>query len=152
MWNYKDKQIKSHDDLPYNCTHIIYCIYYTDNTKYIGYKTVRTTKELPLLLNGKERPNRVDTKNRNKNGKRVTMEVVSVDKPFVNYEGSSEENKGKTISHKEILLMTSSKRTATYLEVRELMRAGAIEPDTEYNNKNINRLWFDNCLEGLIND
>lgn len=152
MWVYKDREIHSHDDLPANCTHIVYCIYYTDYTKYIGYKTVRTTKELSSLKNGSKRDNHIRYQNRNKGGKRVTMEIVAVDKPFINYTGSSEENKDKTIKYKEILFMSSNKRTATYLEVRELMRAGAIEPATEYNNKNINRLWFDNCLEGLIDE
>lgn len=149
-WSYKDKYIYNHSDLPNNCTHFIYELSYTDGTKYIGSKCVRTIKELTPLLNGNKRDNHLAYKGRIKNNKRVSVEIVLVDKPFVKYIGSSEENKGKELIKKEILYFTSNKRTSTYLEVRELMTRKAIEPNSIYNNKNINGLWFDNCLEGLI--
>ena len=150
-WIYKGKSIESHYDIPKEITHMVYELSFTDKTKYIGFKTLRTTKELPPLKNGNKRENHICIKGRNKNGKRVYMEIIGIDSSFVDYEGSSEENKGRILISKDILYFTTNKRTATYLEAKLLFSRGVLEDD-KYNNKNINRRWFDNCLDGLYKE
>jgi hypothetical protein len=135
-WLYKGSEIKSHDDIPENCTDIVYQIYYTDGSSYIGKKTVRSERRL--------KPTKAQLAIR-KNYKRVEMK----NQPFVDYTGSSSENDGKIVKLKYILYMCSDKRTATYLEVRELMEHRALEV-TSFNNKNISGRFFSNCLDGLI--
>ena len=132
-WMLDDEVVTSHDDLPIECTHIVYLLKYDDGTKYVGYKTIRSDRRMKPL------------KGMRKNARRI----VRKDVPFVDYVGSSENNENKTLVSREILHLCSSKRTATYLEIKELMVRGAVETD-EYNNANINRMWYDNCLEGLI--
>jgi hypothetical protein len=136
MWN--NQPIKSHKDLPDCITHIVYKIYYTDGTVYVGYKAIRGEKRL--------KPTKAQLAIR-KNYKRVETKEL----PFVQYVGSSAENKGKTILMKEILHLTTNKRTATYLENKILFTEGAIEqsPVNNFNNKNIGGKWYDNCLDGL---
>jgi len=135
-WTYKNAEINSHNDLPKEVTHIVYLLTFTDNTKYIGYKTVRAERRL--------KPTKKQLAIR-KNFKRVEVK----DLPFINYVGSSRENEGKELVSKEILYLTTNKRTATYLEVREMMTRRVVET-SEYNNANINGKWFDNCLDGLF--
>lgn len=151
VWTYKDKPILSHDDLHPLCTWFVYELEFTDGTKYIGQKKVRTTKELPLLKNGNKRPNHIKFQNRNRKGKRVTLEVISINKKFDTYEGSSEENKGKTVSNKLILFQTKDSKASTYLEADLLFRNEVLFTD-KYNNKNILSSFYDNSLEGLIYD
>lgn len=136
FWNYNGTKIVSHKDLPDNCTHIVYELFFTDGTSYIGYKTVRSHRKL--------QPTKAQLAVR-KNYKRVELK----DMPFANYTGSSQENKDKVIDYKVILYLTSNKRTATYLEVRELMERRALEGD-HLTNKNISGRFFDNCLDGLL--
>ncbi len=80
-----------------------------------------------------------------KNYKRVELKNL----PFVNYEGSSEENKGKTLISKEILYLSSNKKSASYIETALLFENNVLFNDT-YNNKNISGTYYDNSLEGLI--
>lgn len=135
-WYYNNYEIKSHADLPDGTTHIVYKIYFTDGTKYIGYKTVRSMRKL--------KPTRKQLAIR-KNYKRVEMK----DLPFLNYAGSSMENEGKIIKSKEILHFCSNKRTATYLEVKLLFEKDVLFNEW-YNNQNIGGKYFNNALDGLI--
>ena len=137
-WAYRDRDINSHEDLPKEVTHIVYELRFDDMTKYIGYKTIRSLRRL--------KPTKAQLAIR-KNYKRVEIK----DQPFIDYTGSSAENKGKNLISKEILHLTTNKRTATYLEVKLLMNNNALECD-EFTNKNINGKWFDNCMDGLYKD
>lgn len=134
-FTYKGKEIASHDDLPEEITHIVYELCFDDDTRYIGFKTVRSMRRL--------KPTKEQLAIR-KNYKRVECKNL----PFVDYAGSSKENVGKTLVSKEILYLTTNKRTATYLEAKLLFINEVLEND-RYTNKNINGKWFDNCLSGL---
>lgn len=131
-----EKEIMSHADLPSDVTHIVYLLTFTDGTKYIGYKTVRSLRRL------KPTKKQLDIR---KNYKRVEVKNI----PFVNYSGSSKENDGKVIKSKEILHLTTNKRTATYLEVKEMMIRSVLESDN-YTNANCNGKWFSNCMDGYV--
>lgn len=135
MWIYRNRLIESHNDLPKEVVAIVYKISYTDDTAYIGYKLVRSERRL--------KPTKAQLAIR-KNYKRVEWK----DLPFKDYTGSSKENKGKVIRDKEILHLTTNKRTATYLEVKEMMTRGVLETN-KYSNANCNGKWFNNCLDGL---
>jgi len=135
-WIYKGERVLSHNDIPDNCTHIVYKLYYEDMTMYIGYKTVRAIRKI--------KPTKKQLAIR-KNYKRVELK----DLPFIKYVGSSKENKGKKLILKEILYFTSNKRTATYLEQKLLFQEDVLFNDN-FNNKNIGGKFFDNAMEGLI--
>ena len=135
-WTYKGKTVLSHTDLPDNCTDFVYELCYSDSTKYIGKKTIRSIRRL--------KPTKAQLAKR-KNYKRVELK----DLPFVKYVGSSSENDGKTLISKEILYLSSTKKTASYIEVALLFGNDVLFTD-EYNNKNISGSYWDNSLDGLI--
>lgn len=135
-WTYKDKEILSHDDLPEECTDFVYELKFSDETHYIGKKTVRSMRRL--------KPTKEQLAKR-KNYKRVELKNL----PFVRYIGSSAENEGKIIIAKEILYLSSNKKTATYIETALLFGNDVLFTD-KYNNKNIGGVFFDNSLDGLI--
>jgi len=137
MWRYRDKPIRTHSDLPEGTTHIVYRLTFSDSMMYFGYKTIRSERRL--------KPTKAQLAIR-KNYKRVEWK----DLPFVDYKGSSKENKDKTVVDKEILCCTSNKRTATYLETKLMFSFSVIENDELYTNANIGGKWFSNCMEGLI--
>lgn len=135
-WIYKENVVNSHDDLLPECTDIVYCIYYTSGKKYIGKKTVRSLRRL--------KPTKAQLKIR-KNFKRVEVKNA----PFVDYVGSSKETENEVVSVKEILYQTSTKKAATYIEAGILFNENAIFSD-EYLNLNISGKFFDNDLNGLL--
>lgn len=130
MWLYKNKEIKSHDDLLPECTDIVYEITYACGYKYIGKKAVRSMRLKPPLK-GKKRKRRVMT-----------------NLPFLKYEGSHD-SEGLEVSCKEILYQCSTRKASTYLECALLFHHNAIFDDG-YINKNINGKFFDNDLDGLL--
>jgi hypothetical protein len=138
IWTYDGKDILSHNDLPEETTDIVYRINYTDNTSYIGKKTIRADRRL--------KPTKEQLAIR-KNYKRVESKLL----PFKDYIGSSKENDGKDIRNKVILFCCSNKRTATYLESKLLFMHNVLENDI-FNNKNILGSFYGNCLDGLINN
>ena len=171
-WIFKDKTVESHNDLLENCTDFVYELEFSDGTKYIGKKTVRSISTLPVLKT-KSRPGsgvicrhilrdedgkiitskvgRRDARKRGLTAKAEYYEELLTDKPFMNYEGSSEENKDKTLVKKEILYQCSTKKAATYVETAILFSEDAIL-STEYNNKSILGRFFDNDLDGLLGE
>ena len=171
-WTYYGKSVLSHDDLFDNCTDFVYELTYSDNTKYIGKKTIRSISTLPVLKT-KSRPGsgvickhilrdedskiitskhgRKKARERGLKAKAEYYEELLTDKPFIKYEGSSEENKGKTLVSKEILYQCSNKKSATYIETSLLFTNEVLFTD-KYNNKNILGRFFDNDLEGLIGE
>lgn len=136
MWLYKEKKVKSHEDLLPECTDIVYCIYYTSGKKYVGKKAVRSMRRL--------KPTKAQLAIR-KNFKRVEQKDV----PFIDYEGSSKETVGEVVQFKEILYQCSTKKSATYIEAGILFNEDAIFTD-EYLNLNIIGKFFDNDLNGLL--
>lgn len=137
-WLYQDKPVKSHDDLFSECTDIVYLLEFTDDTKYIGKKVVRSIRRL--------KPTKAQLAIR-KNYVRKELKNA----PFVKYEGSSSENKDKVIKSKTILYQCSTKKAATYIETALLFEYNAIFIE-EYTNKNILGKFFDNDLEGLLGE
>lgn len=135
-WIYKDKPINSHDDLLPECTDFVYMITYVSGKKYIGKKMVKTMRRLKA------------TKAQlaiRKNYKRVEEKHL----PFVDYVGSSKETFGEVVATKEILYQCSTKKAATYIEAGILFNESAIFGD-EYLNLNISGRFFDNDLDGLL--
>jgi hypothetical protein len=135
-WTYKGEEIKSHLDLHPDCTDFVYELTFTDGTKYIGKKTVRSVRRL--------KPTKEQLAKR-KNAVRKELKNL----PFVKYVGSSSENTDKVLSKKEILYQSSNKKTASYLEVVLLILNDAIFND-KFTNKNISGTYFDNSLDGLL--
>ena len=142
MWWYNGKKVKSHADLHEDCTDFVYVMYFTDKCgkeyKYIGKKTVRSMRRI--------KPTKAQLAIR----KNYVRKEVK-DLPFVKYEGSSKETEGYTLTAKEILHQCSTKKAATYIEAALLFEEHAIFSD-EYLNKNISGRFYDNDLEGLIDD
>jgi len=138
MWTYKGKEIKSHNDLFKDCTNFVYELTFTDGTKYIGKKTVRAIRRI--------KPTKAQLKIR-KNYVRKELKNI----PFIDYEGSSIENEGKTILNKEILYQTSNKKTASYIEMALLVENEVLFSD-KYNNKNISGAYFTDSLDGLLGE
>lgn len=130
IWTYKGVDVFW---LPEEVKYFVYLITYSDGTKYIGQKVVWSEIRLKPL------------KGMRANAKRTKL----TESNWLIYSGSSKYNNGKKPTSKEILYLCSNKRTATYLEAKEIMSRGAIENDS-YNNKNCLGKFFDNCLDGLI--
>ena len=80
-----------------------------------------------------------------KNFKRVELK----NQAFIDYTGSSKETFGQEIQKKEILYQCSTKKAATYIETAILFNEDAIIGD-EYLNLNIGGKFFDNDLDGLL--
>jgi len=137
-WKYRDKEVLSHDDLPEGTTDIVYAIRYKDGSNYIGKKTIRSLV--------KKKPTKAQLAIR-KNYSRKEW----VNKPFVNYNGSSKLTKDNEITNKVIMYCSTNKRTATYLEAKLLF-----EYDALFNpfmiNQNILGKFYDNSLDGLIGE
>jgi transposase len=138
VWTYQGKEIHSHEDLYPECTDFVYELTYTDGTKYIGKKTVRSIRRI--------KPTKAQLAIR-KNYVRKELK----DSPFIKYEGSSTENEGKTLLSKEILYQSSNKKTASYIEASLLFYNDVLFTD-KYNNKNISGTYFDNSLDGLLGE
>lgn len=137
-WEYNGVEVKSHSDLIDGCTNFVYCLYFESGKKYIGKRTVRSMRRLkPTVEQLKIR----------KNYKRVEMKNL----PFANYEGSSKETEGQVLVRKEILYQCSTKKAATYIETALLFEHEAIFSE-EFLNKNILGSFFDNDLDGLLQE
>ena len=170
MWTYEGKEVNSHDDLDPLCTNFVYVIHYTNGQAYIGKRTVRSMSILPVLKTKVRDEGNLITRHilRGDDGKIITskaakkaarlagvkakaelFEEVFTDKPFIKYEGSSEETKGLVIAAKEIIYQCSTKQTSSYLEEMLLFEESAVvSPD--YINANVGGRYFDSCLDGLI--
>ena len=129
-WIYQEEEI---DSLPDEVSYFVYKIDYTNGTSYIGSKVVRSELRMKPLVGMRKNARRVSTKESN----------------WKTYVGSSKLNAGLVIASKEILHLCSNKRTATYMEHKELFCRGAIESNL-YNNANIGGKFFDSCLNGLL--
>ena len=172
MWLYNGKEIKSHDDLHPECTDIVYCIIYDDNTMYVGKKVIRSKSILPVLKTKKRRGSEVvkrhilrdesdkivvgklakkQARNRGLTAKVEEYEEVLTDKPFLAYTGSSKETEGLVIKEKHIIYQCTTKKAATYLEAMTLFDTHAIF-SPEYRNLNVLGSFYDSDLDGLIED
>lgn len=130
-WIYKNKEIKSHDDLHPDCTNFVYVLTFESGKSYIGKIAVRAIRKRKPLK-GKKRNRR-----------------LLVNLPFVKYEGSSDEIISEKLILKEIIHQCSNKRTATYIETAWLFEVDAIFNEL-YLNKNIQGCYFDNAMEGYL--
>ena len=129
-WIYKGVAIT---ELPKEVRGMVYKIYYTDETMYIGSKVVRSEiKKKPL-----------------KGMRSNAVRKVLTESKWKTYEGSSKLSKGKTIKTKVIMHLTKDKRSMTYLEQKELMAVNATV-NKSYLNENIGGKFFDNCLDGVL--
>jgi len=129
MWTYKGYKVT---ELPAEVVGMVYKIYYTDGTQYIGSKLVRTHKKLKPLKGMRVNANRREWKETN----------------WRTYNGSSKLVKDKTILSKVIMYLTKDKRSMSYLEVKELMAVDA-SVNPSYVNENIGGKYFENVLDGV---
>lgn len=137
MWIYRGKEIHSHDDLLPECTDFVYKITYTSGVMYVGKKAVRSIRRL--------KPTKAQLKIR-KNYVRKEMKNL----PFIEYEGSHGVD-GLEVERKEILYQCSTRKASTYLESALLFHHDAIF-DPMFLNLNIGGAFFDNDLDGLLDD
>ena len=125
-WIYNGYKV---NELPNEIKYFVYCIHYTNGKKYIGKKVVRSEQRMKPL------------KDMRKNARRV----IEKESDWREYNGSSKLTKGLEIHSKQILYLCKDKRTATYIEARELMKVDApINPD--YVNENILGKFYDNAM------
>lgn len=140
----------THDNTPYtdniyNHYGYIYCITYTDSTKYVGKKNFYKKMTLPALKSGEIRPG-AERIHKNINRKRKPLDVLYKESDWKTYNGSSKLTEGKEIQSKEILCFANSKRHLTYLEVKYLFILEVLESDA-YLNENILGKFYNNVLE-----
>ena len=131
-WYYRSKEIT---ELPQSIAYFIYLIEYEDDTLYVGSKSVWTQRRLKPL------------KDMRKNAKRLKL----VESKWKSYVGSSKNTADKKIKSKTILHLCSNKRTATYLEAKEILCRSALESDM-YLNQNCLGKFYENCLDGLVKE
>lgn len=125
-WMYQDTIITNIEqiidiaktDIPYG---FIYVIGYSDNTFYIGKKTLFKFVDLPITFNTKKRINTVGKPfNKRKNGKLVLHETVRKETDWLKYTGSNEFDEPKAVVSRRILYIAVSKLHLTFLENRQL--------------------------------
>lgn len=127
-------------DIPDGAIGFIYRLHFIDGTMYCGKKDCYNYVTLPALKSGKQRPNS-ERKGKNKNGKRIYVDVVKKESDWQTYEGSSKETAGLELKRKEILEWLPTKRSLTYKEVWWQFKLDVLEKD-KYHNQNINGKWF----------
>lgn len=135
-WLYQGKQLNK---LPDGVIGFVYCIYYTNNKKYIGKKLAVSERKKPL---GKKEL-ALQTDGRLKKHKHVTIETN-----WQSYNGSTKESEGLTILSKVITHLCTNKMSLTYLEASEMIKNDVLFRD-DYLNKNILGKFYDNALDGL---
>lgn len=136
-WKYSGEIVT---EVPTNAIGFIYRLYFIDGTMYVGKKDIYSYITLPALKSGEQRPNS-ERKGKNKNGKRIYVDVVKKESNWQDYEGSSKETEGLILKYKEILEWAPSKRSLTYLEVKHQFKLDVLEND-KYINQNINGKFF----------
>ena len=140
-WIYENTEVA---ELPENVFGFIYKLTMESGKHYIGMKQCFNMSTLPALKNGtiREGAKRVG---KNKNGKRVYFDVIYKESKWREYESSSKEVENETIVKKEILEYAPTKRSLSYLEVKQLFMNNVLE-DENYLNMNISGRWFKNRL------
>ena len=126
MWVFEGLKVDSVDCLPSDAYGFVYKITYTSGQVYYGKKNLYKEVKLPELKSGIQRPNSKRI-GKNKNGKRVYLDVVTKETDWLTYEGSSELSEDLIVESKEILDYAVSKRELTYLETKRLFWEEAIE-------------------------
>jgi len=112
----------------------VYCINYTDGTKYIGKKNFWSTFEKETLKrDGVKRDGHLEFVGRRRGGKNVKRERFRKEMNWRKYNGSSSYTDGKQIESKEILKLCSSKLDLTYWETYYLMEAKVLFDDIYLN-------------------
>ena len=129
QWSYNGRSIT---ELPAEVAGFVYIIYYTDGTRYVGKKTIRSEVRGKPLVGMRS------------NAKRLVEKVHK----WKDYEGSSEATKDLKIQSKVILHLSTNKMTTTWLEVKEMVERNVIL-DKSYHNKNILGKFYDNCEDGV---
>jgi hypothetical protein len=122
-------------DFPENTIGFVYQIEYEDGTKYIGKKNLYSVKTLPILKNGKIRPNaeRIFTIG---TGERIYHDRIKKESDWQTYNGSHKLCKNKIPKEKLILAYAYNKYQLTYLEAKYLFIYEVLEKE-EFINDNI---------------
>jgi len=128
------------EDIPDNTFGFIYVLHFDTGEYYIGKKQFYNKKTLPELKNGKQRPNSIRI-GKNKNGKRVYFDVITVESNWREYVSSSKILGNRKIVDKEILEFAETKKMLTYLEEKWLFEAEVLT-DTNALNDNIGGRYF----------
>lgn len=148
MWKYKNKVIRSIDDMPNGTVGFVYEIEHLPTCKkYIGKKSLFSVKNVKI---GKRELQRIkeERKANGIGGRAPSKKQVITEMDWQNYWGSNKTMQELANIHpveefrKEILRFVDSKKKLTYYEEKELYARGVIESDNEYLNDNIAGRFF----------
>ena len=137
MWIYKDKTIKSIEDVPSGTFGFIYKITnLTNGRKYIGCKQLFSKRKRKF---GKREIAAMTDKRLKK------YEYVEKESNWLEYTGSNHElnddiKKGHLVE-KEILIFVNTKKQLTYYEVKEQFKNAVLESDEWYNGNILKRFY-----------
>lgn len=130
------------EDMPKNVIGFVYCINFTDGTKYIGKKNLYITRTLKALKNGKRRIEALKTIYQNTGkGKREVFDIIQKESNWKTYQGSAKECKTKTVKERLILCYAFNKYQLTYLETKYLMVWDVLEDDTFINDNILGKFY-----------
>ena len=171
-WLLKGKVVTQVSELDPNTNYVVYTIYYTDGTRYIGKYQVRSilTKPAPKnLIEGVEYFNKhvmrdndgniitsaVGRKKARTGGTKAKKEkyysMMNV-REFISYKGSrdySEDPVDRQVDYIDIIYQCSHKKAATYLEADLQFKEQVLFSD-KYLNSNILGSFYDDTLNGHL--
>ena len=145
-WTYDGEQV---NEIPDGAIGFTYCLYFDDNTMYIGKKLAKTTKRLKTLKNGKKRKGHIRFTYKRKGGKNVPYEEIEADTDWRKYEGSFDRERFESsiVLSKEILQFFSSKKAMSYAEEFELFTREVLLKQYVYRNSNIGGRYYPGNVE-----
>lgn len=148
MWKFKDKVIRSIDDMPSGTVGFVYEIeHLPTGKKYIGKKALYSYTNVKI---GKRELQQIKEERKAKGigGRAPLKKQVIKEMDWQNYWGSNKTMQELANSNppeefrKEILLFCDSKKKMTYYEEKEMYVRGVIESENEYLNDNIAGRFF----------
>ncbi len=121
----------------------LYVIEFEDGTKYCGQKKIKSEITLPALKNGKIRDGHSHFINKNKNHKRVKMEIVVKESNWRSYTGSYDKStfENNKITSRKILNVFKTKKALGYAEMEFQVKNNVLLDDT-WRNTNIIGKYF----------
>jgi len=126
------KEITCIEDMPEGTIGFVYLIHYDDKTRYIGKKSLYSTRKLPALKSGEVREGAIRTYKVG-SGKREYFDKIQKESDWKKYKGSHSECKTKTPQSKYILAYAPNKLWLTYLETKFLFSLEVLENDNFIN-------------------
>lgn len=136
-WTYNEEVVT---ELAIGVWGFIYELTLSTGEKYIGKVNAFKKQTLPALKSGDIRPGATRV-GKNKNGKRIYVDVLYKENDWKSYTSSSDLIDSTLIVARRIIEYAPTKRSLTYLEIKHQFLNNVLEDDT-YLNKNINNMFF----------